>query len=51
MYPPHCIDGNIEAEVIPELVGYQGEVIPKRRFSGFFDTPLEWKEITVSLVC
>ena len=43
MFPPHCIDGTIEAEVIPELASYQGEVIPKRRFSGFFGTTLEEK--------
>ncbi len=42
-FPPHCIEGTVEAEVIPELASYQGEVIPKRRFSGFFDTPLEKK--------
>jgi len=42
MFPPHCIEGTAEAEVIPELAGY-GEVIPKRRFSAFFDTPLEEK--------
>jgi nicotinamidase/pyrazinamidase len=41
MFPPHCIEGTAEAEVIPELGGYPGEVIPKRRYSGFFDTPLE----------
>jgi nicotinamidase/pyrazinamidase len=41
MFPPHCIEGTVEAEVIPELAGYPGEVIPKRRYSGFFDTPLE----------
>ncbi|MFC1947526.1 cysteine hydrolase family protein [Chloroflexota bacterium] len=27
--------------VIPELTRYDGEIIPKRRYSGFFDTPLE----------
>ncbi|MDI6814554.1 MAG: isochorismatase family protein, partial [Dehalococcoidales bacterium] len=43
MFPPHCIEGTTEAEVIPELASYQGEVIPKRRFSAFFDTPLEAK--------
>ena len=43
MFPPHCIEGTVEAEVIAELADYQGEVIPKRRFSGFFDTPLEKK--------
>ncbi|MFC2046994.1 nicotinate phosphoribosyltransferase [Chloroflexota bacterium] len=39
--PPHCIEGTPETEIIPELAQYQGEVIPKRRFSAFFDTPLE----------
>ena len=41
--PPHCLEGTTEAEVIPELARYQGEVIPKRHFSGFFDTRLEEK--------
>ena len=41
MFPPHCIDGTAEAEVIPELAGYSGETIPKRHYSGFFDTVLE----------
>ena len=43
MFPPHCIEGTAEAELIPELARYQGEVIPKRRFSAFFDTLLEKK--------
>jgi len=43
MFPPHCIEGTAEAEVIPELARYKGEVIPKRRFSAFADTPLEKK--------
>jgi nicotinate phosphoribosyltransferase len=42
-FPPHCIEGTAEAEVIPELAKYKGEVIPKRRFSAFFDTPLDEK--------
>jgi nicotinamidase/pyrazinamidase len=41
MFPPHCIEGTPETEIIPELSGYKGEIIPKRRYSGFFDTPLE----------
>ncbi|MFC1968491.1 nicotinate phosphoribosyltransferase [Chloroflexota bacterium] len=41
MFPSHCIEGTPEAEIIPELGQYPGEVIPKRRFSGFFQTPLE----------
>ena len=43
-FPPHCLEGTAEAEVIPELAQYQGEVIPKRRYSAFFDTPLEEKQ-------
>jgi len=43
MFPPHCIEGTIEAEVIPELARYSGEIIAKRRYSGFFDTELEEK--------
>jgi len=43
MFPPHCIEGTVEAEVIPELARYEGEIIPKRRYSAFFDTPLEKK--------
>ncbi len=43
MFPPHCIEGTAEAEVIPELASYPGEVIPKRRYSGLFGTTLEEK--------
>jgi len=43
MFPPHCIEGMEEAEVIPELSAYPGEVIPKKRYSGFFGTELESK--------
>jgi len=43
MFPPHCIEGTVEAEVIPELARYPGEVIPKRRYSAFFGTPLDEK--------
>jgi nicotinamidase/pyrazinamidase len=41
MFPPHCVRGTAESEVIPELRDYPGMVIPKRRYSGFFDTDLE----------
>jgi len=41
MFPPHCIRGSEEAEVIPELQEFAEEVIPKRRFSGFFETNLD----------
>jgi nicotinate phosphoribosyltransferase len=43
MFPPHCVEGTAEAEVIPELSRYQGEVIPKKHYSAFFGTPLEEK--------
>ena len=43
MFPPHCIEGTAEAEIIPDFSSYPGEVIPKRTFSSFYDTPLEEK--------
>jgi nicotinate phosphoribosyltransferase len=43
MFPPHAIEGTAEAEVIPELAKYKGEVIPKKTYSSFFGTPLEGK--------
>jgi nicotinamidase/pyrazinamidase len=41
VFPPHCVSGTEEAEIIPELAGHPGEVIPKNRYSGFYNTPLE----------
>nr|MBC7243968.1 cysteine hydrolase [Chloroflexota bacterium] len=41
MFPPHCVRGTSECEIIPELADFPGEVIPKRRYSGFYDTVLE----------
>lgn len=43
MFPPHCVAGTREAEVIPELASFPGEVIRKNRYSGFFGTKLEAK--------
>ena len=43
MFPPHAIEGTVEAELIPELAKYKGEIIPKKTFSSFFETPLEEK--------
>ena len=40
MFPPHCVVGTPEVEIIPELDGYPGEVIPKTRYSSFFGTQL-----------
>ena len=41
MFPVHCVRGTPESEVIPELANYPGEVIPKTRYSGFFNTNLD----------
>jgi len=41
MFPPHCIEGTEEAELIPELLQYHGEIIPKRTFSSFYNTSLD----------
>ena len=36
MFPEHCVRGTAETEIIPELSGYEGDVIPKQRYSGFY---------------
>lgn len=41
MFPVHCVRGTQEAEVIPELSPYAGDVLRKRRYSAFFETDLE----------
>ena len=43
MFPVHCIIGTEEPEVIPELSQYvtRNNVVPKNRYSGFFNTDLE----------
>ncbi len=43
MFPPHCVEGSGEDEVIPELKGFaeRGTVVRKRTFSGFHETELE----------
>lgn len=41
MFPPHCIRGSEEAEIIPELCPFADEIIPKTRFSGFYGTDLD----------
>lgn len=40
MFPVHCIRGTEEANVIEELAGYDGEIVPKRRYNALFDTDL-----------
>ena len=41
IFPPHCVEGTEETEIIPELSSCPGVLIPKRRYSGFFNTDLE----------
>lgn len=41
VFPVHCVRGTEEPDVIPELQEWAQEVIPKRRYSGFFETNLE----------
>ena len=45
MFPPHCIRGTEEVEIIPELADLtaKGTLIPKRRYSAFFETDLAEK--------
>jgi nicotinate phosphoribosyltransferase len=43
VFPPHCVAGSAEVEVIPELTQYPGEVIPKKRYSAFYGTNLDEK--------
>lgn len=41
IFPPHCIRGSAESEVVPELADLVETYMPKRRYSAFFDTDLE----------
>ncbi len=41
MFPPHCIRGTHESEVIEELSGYPGKRIEKQRYSAFYNTELD----------
>lgn len=42
-YPPHCVAGTAECEVVPELAGYMDLVIPKNTTNGFLEMGLvEW---------
>ena len=47
MFPPHCIEGTEEAELIPEFLQYPGEIIPKRTFSSFYNTSLDKRLKTI----
>ncbi len=48
MFPRHCVAGTPETEVIPELSGHAGEIIPKKRYSGFYGTDLDQRLKTLS---
>ena len=41
MFPVHCVKGTEETQVIKELARFEGDYIPKNRYSGFFGTDLE----------
>lgn len=42
LFPPHCVEGTFGAEVVESLRPEKTDlVIPKRRFSAFFGTPLD----------
>ena len=41
MFPVHCVKGTDECGLVPELRGYEGDILPKRRYSAFFETDLE----------
>lgn len=41
MFPPHCVAGTSEADLIEELKTYPGIIIPKTTFSAFYLTDLE----------
>ncbi len=43
VFPVHCVKGTSEPDVISELAEFVtgDNVIPKNRYSGFFNTPLE----------
>ncbi len=58
MWPPHCVKGTEEEEIVPELAGYPGFRVKKTRYSGFYGTNLEEilkrlnpEKVTVCGVC
>jgi len=42
MFPPHCVVGTDETELVEELRPYENKatVVPKSRYSGFYNTAL-----------
>lgn len=41
IFGSHCVAGTVETEIIPELVKFPGEYIPKKRYSSFYNTKLD----------
>ena len=41
IFPRHCVKGTREAEVIPELSRFGGQMVPKQRYSAFYGTDLD----------
>ena len=43
IYPPHCVRGSVEAEIIPELTSYinRAALIETTRYSAFYKTDLD----------
>lgn len=48
MFPPHCIVGTEETEIVPELASFKGEIIPTSHYSGFYDSELDAKLYEIS---
>jgi len=50
MFPPHCIRGTAEAEIVPALADLiiPANVLPKTRYSGFYGTDLAARLATLS---
>ena len=41
MFPPHCVKGTTEAEIIPELSDFPGIVVRKQSYNSFHNTDLD----------
>jgi nicotinamidase-related amidase len=41
IFPPHCVKGTKEVEIIPELTSHPGQRLEKTRYSAFFGTDLD----------
>ena len=48
LFPVHCVEGTDESNVIPELATYEGTIVPKTHYSGFFGTDLEQRLVDLA---